>query len=468
MTSRLAVLAATLLIGPALAGCLWNDGETSPSKTTGAATPTPTPSPSPASPPVIVTPTPGPTTPAADGPCADPGAEPAPGSTATNPRVRLVTSMGTIVAELEREKVPITVGNFLNLTKKGYFDGTRFHRIIENFMIQGGDPLSKDDNPANDGTGGPGYKIPDEFHPALRHEEGVLSMANSGPNTGGSQFFITASAPRHLDDKHAVFGRVVEGMDVVRAVSKVETGQNDRPLTPVTILRACATEPAADGAGVTRSLDAHAVIASKTTAAGRAATFAVIATNLGTVRDAVTAMVTVPDGWSSSMDRPAQAIPAGTARLFIVSVTPPDSASGPAAVTVSFASAGDSAATASASLAVDVGTLGDAAARGSSVEGNYVGMLEDGRLFDTSIEAVAKHPKMRKSAFWGTDAQHRYQPFSFTVGSGVIEGFSELATGAREGEVRTGRMPPEKAYGQSGSDLAGRTLVFELEIVDVR
>ena len=125
-----------------------------------------------------------------------------------------VTGKGTVRARLFAEEAPETVNNFVFLAREGYFDGTTFHRVIKDFMVQGGDPTGT-------GTGGPGYRIPDEFHPELRHDRpGVLSMANAGPNTGGSQFFITHVATPWLDDRHAVFGEVVEGMDVVNSIGE--------------------------------------------------------------------------------------------------------------------------------------------------------------------------------------------------------------------------------------------------------
>ena len=122
------------------------------------------------------------------------------------------TDRGDIVIELYADEVPNTVKNFEDLAKKGFYDGLTFHRVIANFMIQGGCP---------DGTGmgGPGYKFKDEFHPNLKHNgPGILSMANAGPNTNGSQFFITHSAQPHLNGKHAVFGQVIDGLDVVNAI----------------------------------------------------------------------------------------------------------------------------------------------------------------------------------------------------------------------------------------------------------
>jgi peptidyl-prolyl cis-trans isomerase A (cyclophilin A) len=155
------------------------------------------------------------------------------------------TSDGNFAVRLFDAETPNTVANFTNLAegskewtdprtgrkaKQPYYNGTVFHRVIGGFMIQGGDPLGQ-------GTGGPGYKFADEFHPKLRHSKaGILSMANSGPNTNGGQFFITLAATPWLDDKHSVFGEVVEGMDVVKKIGSTPTSKpGDRPLKPITI-----------------------------------------------------------------------------------------------------------------------------------------------------------------------------------------------------------------------------------------
>ncbi len=124
----------------------------------------------------------------------------------------LTTDNGDIVIELFADKAPRTVNNFVFLAQQGYYDGTIFHRVIANFMAQGGDPTGT-------GRGGPGYRFEDEFHPDLRHDRpGILSMANAGPNTNGSQFFITHVPTPWLDDKHAVFGRIIAGMDVLLSI----------------------------------------------------------------------------------------------------------------------------------------------------------------------------------------------------------------------------------------------------------
>ena len=144
-----------------------------------------------------------------------------------NPIAVFETNQGTFEVELFEDKAPITVKNFIDLAEKGFYDGLIFHRVIDGFMIQGGDPNGT-------GTGGPGYTIPDEFGEGLKHDsEGVLSMANAGPNTGGSQFFITLAPTPWLDGHHAIFGKVVKGMDVVRAIGKVDTDFQDKPLSKV-------------------------------------------------------------------------------------------------------------------------------------------------------------------------------------------------------------------------------------------
>jgi len=125
----------------------------------------------------------------------------------------LETTKGTIKFELKESEAPITTKNFIDLAQKGFYNGLYFHRVIRGFMIQGGCPKG-------DGTGGPGYKIRDEFSPKLKHTKGAVSMANAGPNTGGSQFFITEDPQPHLDGKHSVFGQVTEGQNVVESIKK--------------------------------------------------------------------------------------------------------------------------------------------------------------------------------------------------------------------------------------------------------
>jgi peptidylprolyl isomerase len=146
-------------------------------------------------------------------------------------QVLLETTMGDVTIELFDEAMPITAGNFRKLVSQGFYDGTIFHRVIQGFMIQGGDPQGT-------GLGGPGYTIKDELPAGNRNVRGTISMANAGPNTGGSQFFINAVDNLRLDPKHPVFGKVVRGMDVVDAISRTPTDRQDRPRTKVAIRKA--------------------------------------------------------------------------------------------------------------------------------------------------------------------------------------------------------------------------------------
>ena len=150
--------------------------------------------------------------------------------------VTLTTNKGAITIELYDDKAPKTVENFVKLARAGFYNGTRFHRVIKGFMIQGGDPLSKDlAMQSSWGTGGPGYQFTDEIHTDNKNNIGTISMANAGPNTNGSQFFINVGNNNFLDTKHTVFGRVTAGMDVVTAIENTKTAPGDRPLEDMII-----------------------------------------------------------------------------------------------------------------------------------------------------------------------------------------------------------------------------------------
>lgn len=145
--------------------------------------------------------------------------------------VTLETTEGKIIIELFEKEMPITAGNFKKLVEKGFYNNVIFHRVIPDFMIQGGDPTGT-------GMGGPGYTIKDEFTKNNRNDRGTISMANAGPSTGGSQFFINVVNNNFLDKKHPVFGKVKEGMDVADRISKAKRDRNDRPVKEVRILKA--------------------------------------------------------------------------------------------------------------------------------------------------------------------------------------------------------------------------------------
>ncbi len=149
----------------------------------------------------------------------------------------LTTNLGEIVIKLDNENTPNTVNNFTKLANEGFYNGTKFHRVIAGFMIQGGDPLSKQPFSAANrwGTGGPGYQFDDEIKPTNNNLRGTISMANAGPNTNGSQFFINVADNTFLNPKHTVFGTVIKGMDVVDTIVNTQTNQNDQPLVDIAI-----------------------------------------------------------------------------------------------------------------------------------------------------------------------------------------------------------------------------------------
>ncbi|MCK5321061.1 peptidylprolyl isomerase [Candidatus Pacearchaeota archaeon] len=147
-----------------------------------------------------------------------------------NTKVKLETNVGDIVIELYSD-MPITTGNFKKLIEEGFYDSVIFHRVIKNFMIQGGDPMGT-------GMGGPGYTIEDEFGTGHSNVPGTIAMANAGPNTGGSQFFINVADNSFLDGKHPVFGEVTEGMDIVQGISEAATGARDKPIQEIKIVKA--------------------------------------------------------------------------------------------------------------------------------------------------------------------------------------------------------------------------------------
>jgi len=144
-------------------------------------------------------------------------------------KIKIETSAGDIYADLFAEEAPRTVKNFVKLAKKGFYDGLIFHRVLPNFMVQTGDPMGT-------GAGGPGYTFEDEFSPKLRHDKaGVISMANAGADTNGSQFFITEVPTSWLDDHHSVFGQVTQGLEVVKEIARVPRDANNQPTQPVTM-----------------------------------------------------------------------------------------------------------------------------------------------------------------------------------------------------------------------------------------
>lgn len=398
-----------------------------------------------------------------------------------NPIAKLGTDKGDVYIEVFEEMVPLTAQNFLGYVRSHFYEGIKIHRVIgpakqppEGFMMQLGDPNTRDPTKSKDtwGQGDPNLpRIQDEFTAALRHDKaGVLSMANAGPNTGSSQFFITLGPAPHLDDKHAIFGRVIAGMDVVRAIGNVETDPQDHPVQDVVVRTTEVIERARKPADATHGLEAWTYSPVLNATANHTLQFGLVVRNTGNVREPVNATLEVPEGWRWAHLYPRDAnVSAGASQVFIFRVTiPAEQAFADVPVRATFRSAG---ARAALGLGVHVGSLGARAAEGSPVSVHYVGTLPDGRLFDTSLWSIASNASVPKVAgVFQARPQAQYEPLDgWEVGSQqLIAGFSDGTRGLREGEARTVVIEPERAYGTGGkAPLSGRTLVFTIELLKV-
>jgi cyclophilin family peptidyl-prolyl cis-trans isomerase len=348
------------------------------------------------------------------------------------------TSKGDILIQLEMEKAPITVANFVALAegnhpkvtvKKGepFFDGLIFHRVIPQFMIQGGDPDGR-------GTGGPGYQFPDEFHPSLRHNgPGILSMANSGPGTNGSQFFITEVATNWLDDRHSIFGKVIAGLEKVTEIANAERDPRDVPKTPITmkvkIIRQGKAAKEFDAPKVfTEGLAGAEAKAAKEAAeaeakgAARAAEFTWF-TN-GTVNSAEFEKKYAE--WIAKAENRAEG-------LKVLVVTEGE---------------------------------GEPMVDGEQALVHYAGYLNSGKPFDTSVKEVAKA--------WGQYNPQRepYQGFPVTCGNQgrVIKGWQQGLIGLKKGSHAKLIIPPALGYGEAGAGGVippNATLVFDVWIEEI-
>ncbi|MEN9940497.1 MAG: hypothetical protein RIR61_1304 [Bacteroidota bacterium] len=348
------------------------------------------------------------------------------------------TSKGDILIQLEMEKAPITVANFVALAegnhpkvtvKKGepFFDGLIFHRVIPQFMIQGGDPDGR-------GTGGPGYQFPDEFHPSLRHNgPGILSMANSGPGTNGSQFFITEVATNWLDDRHSIFGKVIAGLEKVTEIANVERDPRDVPKTPITLKVKIIRQGKA-----AKDFDAPKVFTEGLAGAeAKAAKEAAEAEAKGAARAAEFTWFTNGTVNSAEFEKKyAEWIAKAENRAEGLKV-----------------------------LVVTEGE-GEPMVDGEQALVHYAGYLNSGKPFDTSVKEVAKA--------WGQYNPQRepYQGFPVTCGNQgrVIKGWQQGLIGLKKGSHAKLIIPPALGYGEAGAGGVippNATLVFDVWIEEI-
>jgi peptidyl-prolyl cis-trans isomerase A (cyclophilin A) len=423
-----------------------------------------------------------------------------------DPVVKLGTSRGDVFIEVFEEMVPLTAQNFLGYARSHFYEGVRFHRVIgpskappDGFMVQAGDPNTRDPTKGRDtwGRGDPNLpKVPDEFTAALRHDAaGVVSMANAGPNTGTSQFFLTLAPAPWLDDKHAVFGKVVAGMEVVRAIGDVDTDGADRPVEDVVIERIQVLEAQRNATDVRRALDAWTSFPVLNGTANRTLQFGLVVRNAGNVRSEVHATLSTPHNWSWDNPFPglppaptvSRVLPAQGSQVYAFHLVVPANASldSDEPVQARFATEG---AEATVNFTVHLGVLGGEAASGLNASVQYLGTLPDGRLFDSSWARLAgnassprvagSQPRPGTADFplrFRLDDPECGKPLQQRDPAAVclVQGFTEGTRGLRVGEARTLVLPPEFAYGnapcspQQALCLSGRFLVFTIELLAV-
>ena len=337
------------------------------------------------------------------------------------------TNKGSFVAELYYKATPMTVASFVSLAEgdskmveddykdKKFYNGLTFHRIIKDFMIQGGDP-------AGTGSGGPGYKFPNEIVDSLHHDsKGVLSMANSGPDTNGSQFFITLKETPWLDGLHTIFGKVVKGQEIVDQIGSVETGPGDKPLEPVVIEEVKNIRKGSDA----KNFKANQVLSQELKAYKEEA-----------------------EAKELEMAKPRQA---KQKRLDGLKADAKELESG---LMIAFEEEGD----------------GPQPNLGDTVLVNYQGYLPDGHLFDTNIEAVAEESGSlnKKRQEMGGYAP---MPVLYSPDAPMIPGFKEGVQQMKVGDKAVFFIPAHLGYGERGAPPVippGSDLIFEVELVKIK
>jgi len=340
--------------------------------------------------------------------------------------VEFNTSMGPVIAELYYEETPMTVANFVSLSEgsstmvdstykgKKYYDGIVFHRVIDGFMIQGGDPMGT-------GSGGPGYKFPDEFQDSLKHDDkGILSMANAGPATNGSQFFITLDPVQQLDGKHTVFGKVVKGMDVVEAIGKTETDGRDRPLKDITMNEVNIIRKGK----AAKNFEAPKVFKDELA-------------NLEAEQEAA--------------EKEMQAVRSKKVEEFAALEAKADSLE--SGLKLFFVTEGN----------------GTQPKQGQTVKVNYEGYFADGKIFDTNNKELAKELDIYDQR---RDQGMGYEPMDvlYSADAPMIPGFKEAVQQMQVGDEVVAFIPSHLGYGERGYGRAippNSDLVFRISLVGI-
>lgn len=390
-----------------------------------------------------------------------------------NPRVEMSTSKGTIELVVYQAQVPFTAGTFLTFVDEERYNETRFHQIRDSF-IQGGDPNSRaDHSPQLWGSGGQA-EMPNEFHQFLRHDEaGVMSIAAPQPHMGGSQFIITLQPLPGLNDRHDVFARITDGMDILREIAEVETDEHNRPVENAKLhsVDRLPAEKSPEEGNV--ELSAYGFDCEQAAEPNGTAEFLIAVRNTGTIPMDGTFEADLPDpAWSAEVrDTDSVILASGQTRALPVDIhVPEDAEHGTYTIDASFQD-GNGDATTSQPLTVNVGPLGSPVEAGDTVSIEYVGMLQDARPFDTTQPAYVDEPSLTwfQEPEW-FNAPEDLAPVPVDVGSsGLIPGLDDLLERAQHGQSVTALIPPHEAYGTDDwgdHNLGGRTLAFQLHVLE--
>lgn len=353
---------------------------------------------------------------------------------------QIVTNKGNMIADLYYDKTPVTVANFVALAEgnhpmvgdkfkeKKYYNGLTFHRVMDSFMIQGGDPTAT-------GTGDPGFKFEDEFHSDLKHDQpGILSMANSGPNSNGSQFFITEIPTPWLDNRHTVFGKLVDGMDVLDSISNVRVGINDKPEQDVVINEINIIRKGSDA----KNFDAPTVFSEQLP--------------LLQERQAKYQEEEAKRKAEEQMSKMQLNLEMAEQKKPTLDGYKEKGKTMPSGLIVHFIERGD----------------GEQAKEGDRVLVNYEGYFTDGRLFDTSFEDVAEQHGILNSMKQNSN-MYRPMPMEISPDAPMIPGFKEAVAMMREGDKAFFYIPSHLAFGEAGrGEIEPNTdLIFLIQMVDV-
>lgn len=387
-----------------------------------------------------------------------------------NPRAKFNTTNGTMTVLVYGREVPFTAGHFLRLAEQDTYEDTRFHRLFPEQAIFGGDPRSRSDDRSAWGTGGYNYKVVDDFHQFLRHdEEGILSLVSPRPNSAGSQFIITLGPQPQYDDRFPVVGEVIEGLDTAHELARTPTDEQGRPLRGAH-LDNVTTIPPPSSQAPPPELSAYGYDCVEAAEPGDTAEHLVAVRNTGTelFNGSMSSSLDDVEGWDVSLtNADSVVVSAGQTAVYGLNVTVPEEASMATSRSfdVTFEEEEGSEASVSLELTTNVGRLGQPATDQDEVQLRYVGVLNDGRAFDTTETVYVDNP----SISWFDDEKRDPEPVTLTPTPETLNRSQpgRLVERAQVGETVVGFLSPGEAYGSQSygeNGLGGRLLVFQVQV----